>query len=301
MMTIRRIAALVLAMALIMSFAGALADDPAEYPAAKSETVAKLLEILDFKFFVREDGIGLGSQAVYTAPSTSSLRLADGKATCSVETEIAVAGHIEGGWLLIRYDIGKKDEKDRKARVGYIRNSKDYESKVSKITFGSIPAELTEDIEITDNPRSNSTPFGTLPAGTAITILAKYTYTGNWWYVETELDGKLTRGFIDRSTAAIKVDGEVYRGNEALGIPAKSPKGTVKTGTVTMNGTDEDALIVRKENSPKSGMVARAYGGDVYPCYAQADGAREKLWYYIWVDGVWGWVSSGISTYTADE
>ena len=45
MMTIRRIAALVLAMALIMSFASALADDPAEYPAAKSETVAKLLEI----------------------------------------------------------------------------------------------------------------------------------------------------------------------------------------------------------------------------------------------------------------
>ena len=301
MTTIRKIAALTLALMMTVICAGALAEDPSGYPAAKSETVAKLLEILDFKFFVREEGIGQGSQAVYTAPSTDSLRLADGKATCSVESEIAVAGHIEGGWLLVRYDIGKKDDKDRKARVGYIRNSKDYESKVSKITFGSIPAELAEDIEITDNPRANSTPFGTLKAGTGLTILAKYTYTGNWWYVETELDGKLTRGFIDRSTAAIKVDGEVYRGNEALGIPAESPKGTEKTGTVTMNGSDEEALIVRRENKASTPMVARVYGGETYPCYAQANSANDRLWYYIWVDGVWGWVSSGISTYTADE
>ena len=301
MTTIRRMAALVLALALMMSFAGALADNPSEYPAAKSEMVAKLLEILDFKFFVREEGIGQGSQAVFTAPSADSLRLADGKATCSVESEIAVAGHAEGGWLLVRYEIGKKDDKDKKVRVGYIRNSKDYKSNVSRLAFGSIPAELAEDTEITDNPRSNSTPFGTLPAGTAVTILAKYTYTGNWWYIETEYEGKTARGFIDRDAAAIKVDGEVYRGNEALGIPVQSPKGTNKTGTVTMKGSDEEALIVRKENNATTPMVARVYGGDVYPCYAQASGAKDKLWYYIWVDGVWGWVSSGISDYTAEE
>ena len=298
---IRKVTAQILALMLAGLCAAALADDPSAYPAAKSETVAKLLQVPDFKFFVREEGIGPGSAPVYTAPSADSLRLADGKAACSLEAEIAVAGHIEGGWLLVRYDIGGKDEEDKRARVGYIRNSREYESNVGRLTFDSIPAELAEDTEISDNPRHNSTPFGTLPAGTAVTILGKYTYTGNWWYVEAGLEGKTVRGFIDRNTAAIRVDGEVYRGNEALGIPAESPKGTVKTGTVTMNGSDEDALIVRKEGNATTNMVARVYGGEKFPVYAQANGAKDRIWYYIWVDGVWGWVSSGISTSTADE
>ena len=52
---IRKVTALILALMLAGLCAAALADDPSAYPAAKSETVAKLLQVPDFKFFVRED------------------------------------------------------------------------------------------------------------------------------------------------------------------------------------------------------------------------------------------------------
>ena len=286
---------------LVCTTLSAQADGASSQPAAESETVARLLEILDFKFFIREDGIGKGSAPVYTAPSEKSIRLSDGKASCSVEAEISVAGYVND-WLMVRYELGKKADKDRKVRVGYIppKYSRGYAAKVKKIDFDSIPAKLAEATEITDNPRHNSTPFGTLPKGTAVTILAKYTYSGNWWYVETKLDGKLTRGFINRSTAAIEVDGTVYRGNEALGIPAKSPEGTGKIGTVTAKGAEDDAFIVRKRAGTENNMVARVYGGETFPCYGTETMKNGKLWYYIWVDGVWGWIAGGISTFTED-
>ena len=280
----------------------AQADGASSQPAAESKTVAKLLEILDFKFFIREDGIGKGSAPVYTAPSEDSIRLSDGKACCSVEDEISVAGFVND-WLMVRYEIGKKGDKDRKVRVGYIppKYSKRYTPKVKKIEFDSISVKLAEAAEITDNPRHNSTPYGTLPKGTKITILAKYTYSGNWWYVETKLDGKLTRGFINRSTAAIKVDGTVYRGNEALGFPVTSPMKTEKIGTVTAKGSEDDALIVRKSAGTENNMVARVYGGDSFPCYGTETLKNGNTWYYIWVDGVWGWIAGGIAKFAAGK
>ena len=295
---IRKIMAVTLALILTVSCVCALAEGDSPAPAAKSETAAKLLEVLDFKFFVKEDGIGKGTAPVYTAPSEDSLRLADGTAHCSVESEIAVAGHVNR-WLMVRYEIGKKEDKDRQVRVGYIppKYSRGYKSGQGKIRFDSIPVQLAADIEITDNPRHNSTPFGTLKEGTDITILGKYTYTGNWWYIEATLDGKLTRGFINRSEAAILVDGEVYHGNEELGYPVTSPENTQQIGMLTVNGTPDDALIVRKKAGTDSKMVARVYGGDIYPCYGSKE-QKNYVWYYIWVDGVWGWFSGGNSTFT---
>lgn len=108
----RRFAAMMLVLALAVPCFGALADDSSSYPAAKSETVAALLEVQDFKFFDKEEGIGSGSSIpVYTAPSEDSLRLADGKACCNLNTRIAVAGYTDDGWLLVKYEI--KDEKKR--------------------------------------------------------------------------------------------------------------------------------------------------------------------------------------------
>ena len=299
MKTGRKMASLMIALILAICFAGALAEGYSSAPAAASETVANLLNVLDFKFFVREKGIGKGSAPVYTAPDESSLRLADGKASCSLESEIAVAGHVDN-WLMVRYEIGKKNEKDKKVRIGYIppKYAKASKSNTGDIIFDAIPATLAEDTEITDNTRHNSTPFGTLPAGTEITILAKYTYSGNWWYVETELDGTRTRGFIDRSKAGIIIDGVTYHGNEELGVPVTSPENSTQIGTVTIKGNEEDAVIVRKNAGTDNTMVARVYGKDSYPCYDYQILKNEKIWYYIWVDGVWGWVSGGLSTFT---
>ena len=287
----RKAAALLLAVTLLAAL-GARAESGAK-PAEVSATVAELLQVPDFKFFVREDGIGSGTCPVYTAPSEESIRLADGRAACDVSDEIAAAGYVNGEWLLIRYEI-----KEKKVRVGYIppKYTRSLKADVSRIRFSEVPAELAEETEITDNPRLNSTPFGTLPAGAEITVLAKYTYTGNWWYVEAELDGKLTRGFIDRSAAALTVDGTVYRGNEALGYPAVSPENTKQIGVMTVNGDGDNAMIVRRRPDRGTPMVARVYGGESFPCYAQETGTNGKIWYLIWVDGVWGWFSSASST-----
>lgn len=294
----KRMAALTIALVLMISCACALAESSSSTPAARSKTVAKLLDVLDFKFFIKENGIGKGSAPVFTAPDEKSLRLANGKASCSVEDEIAVAGYVNG-WLMVRYELGKKSDKDRKVRVGYIppKYSKKYKTGRGNIDFDSIHVTLAEQIEISDNPRRNSTPYGILPAKTKITILAKYTYTGNWWYVEAKLDGKLTRGFINRSKAAITVDGETYHGNEELGYPAVSPENSTQIGMVTINGKEKDAMIVRKRADTESPMVARVYGKESFPCYGSQTLKNGKEWYYIWVDGVWGWFSGGASTF----
>lgn len=299
----RRLAAAVLVLVLAVTCAAALADDPSSYPAAKSETVAALLEAPGFVFHTREDGISSGNCPVYTAPSEDSLRLADGKARCNLGAELAVSGYTQDGWLMVKYEIKVDDKKDRQVRVGYVPPAylKGAKASISELKFVAIPVTLAEEIEITDNPRETSTPYGTLPAGTEITILAKYTYTRNWWYVETTLDGAVTRGFIDRGSAALQVDGTVYRGNGELGLPVESPEHTAKTGTVTIEGTGEDAWFVRKEETSKSHMVARVWGGDTYPCYGVKTGEYDRDWYYIWVDGVWGWTSSAHSSFAADE
>ncbi len=298
----KRLTAALAALILLISCAGAYAEGDSDTPAARSETVAKLLKVPDFKFFVREDGIGKGSAPVYTAPSEDSIRLADGKASCSVETEIAVAGHVNS-WLMVRYELGRKGDKDREVRVGYIppKYSKGYKSGRGNIDFDAIPVQLAEEITITDNPRHNSKPYGTLPAGTDITVLGKYTYTGNWWYIETTLDGRLTRGFINRAEAAILADGIVYTGNLELGFPAVSPENTQQIGMITIKGTEENAMKVREHATTDSKMVARVFGGESFPCYGIDTLNNGKQWYYIWVDGVWGYFSAGASTFTKAE
>ena len=288
----KKLAAAALALALIFSCVSVFAEGTSSTPAAVSETVAKLLKVPDFKFFVREDGIGKGSAPVYTAPSEDSIRLADGKASCSVETEIAVAGHVDH-WLLVRYETNNGG-----VRVGYIppQYSKKLKSGRGNIDFDAISVQLAEDITITDNPRHNSKPYGTLSAGTEIIVLGKYTYSGNWWYIETMLDGQLTRGFINRSEAALQVDGTVYHGNEELGFPVTSPENTRQIGMITIKGNAENAMKLREKASTDSKMVARVFGGESFPCYKIDTLNNGKQWYYIWVDGVWGWFSAGAST-----
>ena len=293
----RRILAALMILALTLAVFCVQAEGLSKVPAAESETVAALLKVPDFKFFVREKGIGKGNCPVYTAPDMNSLRLAEGRASCDVEDEIAVAGYVDG-WLMVRYEI-----KDKKVRVGYIppRQSKALTANISKLKFDAVPVQLYEPAEITDNPRDNSTYYGTLPAGTEITILAKYTYTGNWWYVETTLDGKLTRGFIDRGKAAIVADSTVYHGNGELGYPALSPEQKERIGIITVTAPEDYAMIVRRQPDRDAPMVARVYGGDTFPCYAAETGTNGKIWYRIWVDGVWGWFSSASSTLAEGE
>ena len=44
------------------------------------------------------------------------------------------------------------------------------------------------------------------------------------------MNERLTRGFINRDAAVLRVDGKTYDGIEALGFPAVSPMKTEKIG-----------------------------------------------------------------------
>lgn len=288
----KAIAAL-LALALLFTLAGALAEETQE---ETGDTVTRLINMKDFKFFHKEDGIGGNVRwPVYTAPSEDSLRLADGKAWCNPSGELSVGGYAENGWLLVRYKTPEEY-----SRVGYVpsRYLNGIKTGVGGLDFTRITVKAAEEIYITDDLYEKQPAFGKLEAGDSFDILAKYTYYGNWWYIETTVDGKTARGFINRGTAAIEVDGRVYHGNAELGIPEKSPMNTAKSGTVTV--TNPDVTIVHSEPDPDKKMVARVFQGDTFPCYGIATGSTKKEWYYIWIDGVWGWISSGRSEYAAD-
>lgn len=295
MMNLGKKAAAALAALLLLFSAACVTAE--ETSAATSDTVLQLIELRDFKFFHKGDGIGGNKRwPVYTAPSEDSLRLADGKAWCNPSGEMSVGGHAENGWLLVRYKTPEEY-----TRVGYVpsRYLGGIKTGVGGLDFARIPVKAAEEIFITDDLDEKSPAFGKLEPGESFDILAKYTYYGNWWYIETTVEGKTARGFINRGTAAIEVDGKVYHGNAELGLPEKSPLGTEKTGTVTV--TSDDATIVHSEPDPAKKMVARVFKNDTFPCYGSAKGSTKKDWYYIWVDGVWGWISSGRAQMTPDE
>ena len=258
--------ALMIALPAACALAGSSIDADEITPSSSSEKVSRLLSILDFKFFNKKDGIGYGSCPVYSAPYENAYRLANGKASCNTNSEISVGGYDATGWLMVRYKTNNGN-----CRVGYIppKHIKGYKADVSELKFDHVEVEAADVIYVTDNPMINYSAFAKLAIGESFTILGKYTYYGNWWYVECTVDGQPARGFIDRSNSAIRVDGEVYRSNKDLGIPDQSPLNTPHIGTVTVMGTD--AVIVRKN------------------------------WYYIWDDGVWGWISSGYATLAEGE
>ena len=65
--------------------------------------------------------------------------------------------------------------------------------------------ENEEDFSKTDNPVNEGETVAEPAAGDSFEILAKYTYHGNWWYIECTVDGKTARGFIDREKSSFRL------------------------------------------------------------------------------------------------
>ena len=78
------------AMMLVCTALSAQADSASSQPAAKSKTVAKLLEILDFKFFIREDGIGIRIENDLLITEGQPINLFEGLPTEIEEIEAAM-------------------------------------------------------------------------------------------------------------------------------------------------------------------------------------------------------------------
>ena len=247
-----------------------------------------LYNVKDFKFHHYKYGIGCGACPVYTAPSKDAYRV--GRATCGTDDDMYVAGKDAAGWLLVRYETGNGG-----VRVGYIppeyvRGFKfTHTNYVQYINESRIPCVADDDIPISDNPMSTHSSFGTIYRGETYYIMATYTYHGNWWYVETYINGQPARGFIDRN----RVNPNPYSASQPVEqpqVPEVSPLNTRLLGFLTITA---DPTIVRRNADPGTDMVGRVHGYETYPYYEYKKGSTGSLWYYIYVfdQNCWGWVS----------
>ena len=202
---------------------------------------SSLYNVIDFKFHHYQYGIGYGNCPVYTAPSTSAYRAANGKASVDTNHDMYIGGFETGsGWLLVRYETSGGG-----VRVGYIPPNyiSGFKTDIDRLKFSHIQQTATSYIEITDNPLNYNTSFGALSPGDTYYILGKYTYYGNWWYIECYINGQIARGFIDRDTTAVDNGSGSYSSN--IGEPDRGPQGQRKIGTVRVKG---DARIVRQNH-----------------------------------------------------
>lgn len=129
---------------------------------------------------------------VYGAPSTSAWRGANGRAVVSTNGNVYAAGW-DGDWLLIMYETNKGA-----ARTGYIRK-KDIRGRVgnkTRLTFDRLPATLTRESVLTDDPVKGFEPITTLRKGYQVTYLTTFFSELSWAYVETKVNGQQVRGFI---------------------------------------------------------------------------------------------------------
>ena len=261
----------------------------------------RLLTLPKFTFQRHKNGIGRGECPVYTAPSEDALRLANNRLVCDTDQDLYEAGYTEEGWLLVRYESSAG-----KIRVGYIppRFLNKFKSSMSAKKFGRIPVTAANTIPVADNPVKAGETITELAAGDSFAILAKYTYHGNWWYIECTAGGKTARGFIDRESSALYPGG-----NDAgilstpvtlqdLGTPGISPLGTEQAGEIVVNGREGDERkLVHKEPDSEGKWVSVVYPARHYPYYGTKD-AKRSTWYYVFVeeDSAWGWVRSTFCT-----
>ena len=141
---------------------------------------------------------------VYSAPSTSAWRGANGKASVATNGAIYAAGW-ESGWLLIMYETNGGS-----VRVGYV-NAKDIRGGVPMddyLDFAYATATVQTKCTLTDDPARTGSSITTLKAGTQVTWLTRFYNNAAWDYVEVNVNGKTARGFIRAGSLDIQRDAD---------------------------------------------------------------------------------------------
>lgn len=303
----KKIIALCMALMLLLTTGTVLAEEQT----SEKDILDRLRIVQDFKFLNHKDGIGTDVAPVYTAPSSDAFRCAGGRARYELNGEISESNYV-GDWLLIRYRIGNKDDKNAYDRVGYIHKKyvKGFKSLMPRLDFEHIPLTAAQDIDITDDPALKGTPFGTIHKGETFYVLMKYTYTGNWYYVECVIDGKTARGFIDRTKITFYLGEAVNPESDAkvydlasVGYPEVSPRGTTARGHVEVNC--KRRIGVKNEPDVNGTQISVVYPGKYYPCYdiVPTGWRNNQEWYYVWVeeDSEWGWIISSNEAMLVEE
>lgn len=127
---------------------------------------------------------------VYTAPSENAWR--DRKAQVTTNENVSIYG-ITGEWVLVSYTIGNGS----RGRFGYIDDmTLDNPESVPQLAFANLPMALLADVDATDDPLYGQAAITSLKVGDEVTLLA---FMGSEWaYVETAVEGKVSRLFIPR-------------------------------------------------------------------------------------------------------
>ena len=282
-----------LALLLAIACASALADGPAQADA--EGLIERLVLAPEFKFrYEKPEGYGLWP--VFSAPSWYAFR-SGVRHNARYDTEsdhgIGAAGYTRSGWLMIGYQTAGGH------RVGYVPPEyvRDFKTPMILPVFDSIPAVAEDTILVTESHFGDNGYSCRLYEGDSFSVLGKYTYYGDWWYIEFIREGQQCRGFIDRNTSRFSVGGIEVRKDE-LPDPAASPKGAPRMGTVTIDTNGLDKVNTRSKPDPNSGLITAVYHGETYPCYAEQMGTTGKPWYYIFIERIstFCWVSSGFGT-----
>ncbi len=145
--------------------------------------------IPDGDFYAYEPEFTEGqTYAVYSAPSSKSLRGNKERAKVSTNDWIQVFGY-DGNWIFVQYAISAKQY-----RTGYIyRNALPKDEEVPELVWNPQSAILNCDVDVTDDPLISETKLASLKADELVTCLATM---GNWTYIESSNGKQTFRGFV---------------------------------------------------------------------------------------------------------
>lgn len=154
-----------LLLALLTCFAAALADTGSRPEIPQGTLNAEVMPFTPGQTY-----------AVYSAPDSRSIRGAKGRARVSTNGWIQVFG-AEGDWLLVQYAITPEH-----CRIGYIdKNALPQDMVVPPLALEAVPAIVSYDVSVTDDPLMSQTPMTRLTENTSVTALASM---GDWTYIE---------------------------------------------------------------------------------------------------------------------
>ncbi|MBQ7656914.1 MAG: YARHG domain-containing protein [Clostridia bacterium] len=141
---------------------------------------------------------------VYSAPSASSWRGANGKAMLNTNGAVWAAGW-ENGWLLVFYETNNGS-----VRVGYVDGSQ-IKGRVNlndQLVFDRSACRLASAATLTDDPLRTMSTITSLRAGDTVTYLTTVNNQSGWSfdYIETTVGGKLARGFIPTGCLDVPYD-----------------------------------------------------------------------------------------------
>ncbi len=122
-----------------------------------------------------------------TAPADGAYSIG-GNAVVADGATVRVYGK-SGGWLMIGF------ASDHGMSVGYVQAAAVSVEGAPTLHFMSETVALSEEAKLTDDPDSASYTMATLAKGSDVKVLG---ILDSWAYVQTAVQGKTARGFIDK-------------------------------------------------------------------------------------------------------